>query len=421
MKNKVLVVSQHFWPENVKINDICEGFVQRGLRVDVLAGQPNNMLGEFPKGYATFRPEEESRSGYRIFRAGDIKKAGGSSIRLFLKYVTFPITTLIKCPEFRKQKYDAIFVYQTSPIFMCKAAVRLGEKLGIPVTMYVRELWPAAAIRTLDVRSNLFGKFLAGVSKKTYLKASRIVVPVEKWRTYFMRELMAPGNCVEYIPMWPDKEPELGRSVDDMLDRFAGSFNFLYTGSITECAFFDNLVDIAKDFWTKGIRDIRFIIIGDGMYMEQFRKNIESRKVREYFFLEGEKSSDQIRQYRLAADAILMKAEPDDSPEMLPEVWADSLAAGHPVLMSMSGEIRRILKNAGCGYASEPNDREGLENNILRLYKMPAADLARMGANSRIFCRENYDRESGLDKIVELMFQGAGNARLADEIQPEEE
>ena len=29
---RILVVTQHFWPENFRINDIVEGFVQDGLR-----------------------------------------------------------------------------------------------------------------------------------------------------------------------------------------------------------------------------------------------------------------------------------------------------------------------------------------------------------------------------------------------------
>ena len=42
MANKrVLVVTQHFWPENFRINDIVEGFLADGLEVDVLCGLPN--------------------------------------------------------------------------------------------------------------------------------------------------------------------------------------------------------------------------------------------------------------------------------------------------------------------------------------------------------------------------------------------
>ena len=37
MKGKrILVVSQHYWPENFRIADICAGFAEDGCEVDVL-------------------------------------------------------------------------------------------------------------------------------------------------------------------------------------------------------------------------------------------------------------------------------------------------------------------------------------------------------------------------------------------------
>ena len=47
---RILVVSQHFWPEPFRINDIVEGFVEDGLEVDVLCGLPNYPRGEWFSG-----------------------------------------------------------------------------------------------------------------------------------------------------------------------------------------------------------------------------------------------------------------------------------------------------------------------------------------------------------------------------------
>ena len=60
MANKrVLVVTQHFWPENFRINDIVEGFLADGLEVDVLCGLPNYPKGEWFDGYGPHGPFEE--------------------------------------------------------------------------------------------------------------------------------------------------------------------------------------------------------------------------------------------------------------------------------------------------------------------------------------------------------------------------
>ena len=41
----ILVVTQYFYPENFKINDLVESFVNRGHRVTVLTSKPNFMKG----------------------------------------------------------------------------------------------------------------------------------------------------------------------------------------------------------------------------------------------------------------------------------------------------------------------------------------------------------------------------------------
>lgn len=48
---RILVVSQHYWPENFRITDICRGFAESGVEVDVLCGLPNYPKGEWFEGY----------------------------------------------------------------------------------------------------------------------------------------------------------------------------------------------------------------------------------------------------------------------------------------------------------------------------------------------------------------------------------
>ena len=58
-KQRILVVTQHFWPENFRINDMVEGFLADGLEVDVLCGLPNYPKGEWFDGYGPHGPFEE--------------------------------------------------------------------------------------------------------------------------------------------------------------------------------------------------------------------------------------------------------------------------------------------------------------------------------------------------------------------------
>ena len=90
---KLLVVCQHYWPENFRINDIVEGFLERGHEVDVLCGQPNYPTGEFFEGYDSHSIKEEMHGKVKVYRTFEIKRGSNSNLRIFLNYMAFPIAS----------------------------------------------------------------------------------------------------------------------------------------------------------------------------------------------------------------------------------------------------------------------------------------------------------------------------------------
>ena len=86
---KLLIVSQYFWPENFKINDVANGLVERGFDVSVLTGIPNYPKGKFYKDYSCFKKNKEKWNGITIYRSPLLSRANGSGIRLFLNYFSF--------------------------------------------------------------------------------------------------------------------------------------------------------------------------------------------------------------------------------------------------------------------------------------------------------------------------------------------
>ena len=63
MKKRILVISQHFWPENFRISDIATGFVENDIEVDVLCGIPNYPNGIMPEGYGWFKNKKQDFVG----------------------------------------------------------------------------------------------------------------------------------------------------------------------------------------------------------------------------------------------------------------------------------------------------------------------------------------------------------------------
>ena len=84
----ILIVSQYFWPENFRINDLAEALDGIDHHVTVLTGLPNYPEGKIYKGYL-WRVSKEKYKNINIIRIPIIPRGNASNIRLFLNYKLF--------------------------------------------------------------------------------------------------------------------------------------------------------------------------------------------------------------------------------------------------------------------------------------------------------------------------------------------
>jgi hypothetical protein len=51
---RILIISQYFYPERFRVNDLASQLVKKGFIVTVLTGLPNYPEGKFFKGFNLF-------------------------------------------------------------------------------------------------------------------------------------------------------------------------------------------------------------------------------------------------------------------------------------------------------------------------------------------------------------------------------
>jgi hypothetical protein len=93
---RILIISQYFWPENFRVNDLCLELQNRGHDLTVITGLPNYPNSSFMKGYSFFSNKTEIWNKIKVIRAKLFPRRNGSGIFLFINYISFAIFSTIK-------------------------------------------------------------------------------------------------------------------------------------------------------------------------------------------------------------------------------------------------------------------------------------------------------------------------------------
>ena len=138
---KILVITQYFYPENFRINDLCFSLGEMGHKVTVLTGKPDYPGGNFYKGYGWFNKKTENINGLKVYRSNLILRGNSNLLRLFFNYVSFVILGSIKL-FFIKEKFDKILVYAPSPITVGYIGIFASFLFRAKAFLWVHDLWP---------------------------------------------------------------------------------------------------------------------------------------------------------------------------------------------------------------------------------------------------------------------------------------
>lgn len=402
MSKRILVVAQHYWPENFRITDICKGFCEDDIEVDVLCGLPNYPKGEWFEGYRYTGPRREKHEGADIFRAGEIRRKGNTSARIFLNYVSFPFFALFSLPRLWGRKYDAVFCYETSPVLMMLPAVWTSKFRRIPLTTYVLDLWPENLYAGLPIKSKAARALVKSVSHWFYRRSDRLI-GVSPAMSKRLRAI-APKRRVETVPQYC--EDLYAADVKDaaLQKRFEGTFNVLFAGNISPVQDLGLLVKCAKLLKEANRTDIRFILVGDGMSRAGLEADIRAENVESWFVFEGQHPVTAIPAYQTMADALFASLTPSEDVGLtVPAKITSYMAAGRPVLCCVDGEASRVVNEAGCGFTSAAGDAAGLFANLIKLTALPPEKRRQLGEAGRLYYQAHYRRAPLLKELEHII------------------
>ncbi|NUU95823.1 glycosyl transferase family 1 [Marinitoga sp. 1135] len=396
---KILFVTQHFYPEQFRINDIFFELVKRGHEVTVLTGLPNYPSGKIPKEYKFFRNRIQNINGVKIVRVPLISR-GKSLFKLALNYISFAITSSIGS-IFLKKDFDIIIGHQTSPITQVLGGVILKKITKKPFIIYCFDLWPASLETAKLTPDNPIYKIFSKISNWIYKQANYIFMSSYSFEKYFKEYHKIKNNLI-YFPMYAENIFESNEE-DNIDNAYSKSFNLLFAGNIGKMQSTETIVKAAKEL--EEYEDILFHIVGDGsekQNMEQLAKKLKLKNI----IFHGYHPVEKMKYFYGFANAFLVTLKDNKIISYtLPGKVQSYMAFGKPIIGAINGETNEIIQKANCGLCGPAEDYKTLANNILKLYKNPhLADL--YGINARKYYEKNFLRNLYFQKL-ECMLEKA--------------
>ena len=372
--------------------------------MDVLCGLPNYPKGEWFEGYRYTGPRNEVHDGVQIFRAGEIRRKGNTSIRIFLNYISYPITGVFNLFRLHGKKYDAVFCYETSPVLMLLPAIVYAKLHRIPLTCYVLDLWPENLYSVLPIRNSLLRAVAEKVSHWHYRRCEKLIAMsdalAEKLR------MIAPHAQIVTIPQYCEDLYAQDVVDHDLQARFTGRFNVLFAGNISPAQDLGLLVECAHKLRQANRTDIHFILVGDGMSRAELEQEIQQKGLMDYFTFEGQHPVTDIPAYHTMADALFAAlAKSNDLGLTVPAKITSYMAAGRPCLIAVDGEAARVVTQAGCGLTCPAGDADSLYQNLLKLAEMEPSEREILGQAGRTYFQRYFRREKLLAEMEHFIFE----------------
>ncbi|QIV94861.1 glycosyltransferase family 4 protein [Allofrancisella frigidaquae] len=405
MKKHILIVSQYFYPENFRVNDLAVELYNRGYEVTVLTAVPNYPSGNFFKGYGFFSKRKESYKGVKIIRIPIIPRKN-NKIFLALNYISFVISGFI-WSFFSRLKPDYIFIYEVSPMTQALPAIKIAKKNRIPCYIYVTDLWPESVEVVLGLKNKFILSRLNKMVDYIYKNCDKILTSSRS----FVSKIKSRNDMYEQkLMFWPQyaesfyEEAKLrDEQIYNKYFKDDSGFKVLFAGNIGQAQGLDILIKVALKLKETNISNVKFYMVGDGRYKHQLQVDIAKNSIDNYFVFIESQLPQNIKYFMHEIDASLICLTKSEIFSMtIPGKTQSCLACGKPILVSADGEVQEIIMKAKCGLVNNSGDWLSLYNNILKMKAMPETDMVKMSQNAIEFSHKYFNKNKLMEELDDL-------------------
>lgn len=401
MNKKILFISQYFYPEEFRGNDIVFDWSKRGYDVTVVTAIPNYPNGKFFDGYGVFRKRKETIKGVKTIRVPVVPRGKGTGFMLMLNYLSYALSSSLYC-FFHSflTKYDLVFVQQLSPVTMALPALVVKKLKKTPLIIWVLDLWPESLISAGNFKNKFVIIFFEYFVRHLYRNSDKILISSKGFESSILKK----GNFLDkilYLPNWAE-DSFLKLHNDIKIPTLPNGFKIMFAGNIGEAQDFENIMKAA--LLLNKIKEIKFIILGDGRKKAWVQNFCNENNLNDTVFCLGRYPLETMPFFFKEADVMMVSLKNELIFNLtVPAKIQAYMFSGKPIIGMMNGEGANIIRESGCGICVNASDYETLSKIIIEMSKMKKEELNKMGQAGYLYALKNFNKDDILEYLNNII------------------
>ena len=292
-------------------------------------------------------------------------------------------------------------IYRRHSVF--NSEFLLSKLFNIPLVKEVNGIMADEA-RMQNVGGNLFSRVIDIIERFNMPKADRIIVVTSKLKDVLHHDYGVPEEKIVVILNGANTDlfrPMDSRHARRELGLGEDSSYVSYIGSLSQWQGVEYLIQSAPLVLSK-CRDIRFLIVGDGVLKEELVALAKQAGVSDRLIFTGFVPYEKVPLYINASDVCVLPKKPLKS-GYSPLKLCEYMACQKPVVATKTSGFE-ILEENDAGLLIDPEDTKEFANAIVQLLMSP--ELRRkMGTNGRRYVVENRSWERVARSVAEVCQQ----------------
>ncbi|MGY3777190.1 glycosyltransferase family 4 protein [Isobaculum melis] len=389
---KILVVSQNFYPDNFKINDVVKEFTLRGHEVTVLTGLGGYTTGKLSSRYKLFKNRKEVWNHVNIRRVRTITRRKGPIFRS-LNYFSFTFFGSIWA-LLNREHFDVIYVYQLSPVTMAYPALIAAKKRKIPILLYCLDIWPES-VKAMRLKEGTFiYSLIHKISRYLYRKSHRIAVSSQSFMEYLHTVNQVPYEKMDYIPQYANDSSLAIQEQERAETRFVFTGNIGYVQDVETILLAVSKVDPAFS--------LKVDIVGNGSALADCEKLADQLSLNDRVIFHGRQPAEKMHEYYQDADACLLTLKNQNKIGLtIPAKLQGYMVAGKPIIAAIDGDAKVIIHDANCGICVPASQAEALAQAMVDFMNLTHQEQLAFGKNARAYYESHFTEAQFIDKTLQ--------------------